>query len=47
MIELAALNTALTDAQTSLDDVQAAVAPWKVKVADREIYKGIRPLTTH
>jgi hypothetical protein len=47
MIALAALNTALTDAQTSLDDVQAAVAPWKLKVADREnIYKGIRPLTT-
>lgn len=47
MIELAALNTALTDAQTALDDVQAAVAPWKLKVADREnIYKGIRPLTT-
>jgi hypothetical protein len=47
MIALAALNTALTDAQTSLDDVQAAVAPWKVKVADREnVYQGIRPLTT-
>ncbi len=35
MIELAALNTALTDAQSSLDNVQAAVAPWKLKVADR------------
>jgi hypothetical protein len=46
-IALAALNTALADAQSSLDDVQAAVAPWKLKVADREnIYKGIRPLTT-
>ena len=48
MIELAAPDTALTDARNSLDDVQAAVAPWRVKVADREnIYKGIRPLTTH
>ncbi len=48
MIELAALNTALADAQSSLDDVQAAVAPQKLKVADREnILKGIRPLTMH
>lgn len=47
MIELAALNVVLTDAQAALDDVQAKVAPWKDKVADREnIYKGIRARTT-
>lgn len=32
IIELAKPDTALTDVQTSLDDVQAAVAPWKLKV---------------
>jgi hypothetical protein len=46
-ISLAQLNTALTAAQSSLDAVQAQVAPWKGKVAVREnIYKGIRPLST-
>ncbi len=47
MIDLAALNTALTAAQASLADVQAKVAPWKDKVAEREnIFAGVRPRTT-
>lgn len=47
MIELAALNTALTAAQASLDDVQVKIVPWKDKVADREnIFAGVRPRTT-
>lgn len=47
MIELAALQTALADAQTSMDNVATKLAAWKNSVAGRENeYKGIRPLTT-
>ncbi|MBP9663849.1 MAG: hypothetical protein KBD94_04460 [Pyrinomonadaceae bacterium] len=47
LIEIPALQTLLAQAQAALDDVQAKLAPWKNKVADREnVYEGIRPLTT-
>lgn len=46
-IEIPSLQALLAQAQAALDDVQAKVAPWKNKVADREnVYLGIRPLTT-
>lgn len=47
VIEIPSLQNLLAQAQAALDDVQAKVAPWKNKVADREnVYLGIRPLTT-
>ncbi|HMM79289.1 MAG TPA: hypothetical protein PKC65_04625 [Pyrinomonadaceae bacterium] len=46
-IELAALQAKLAAAETALDGVTAAVAPWKTKVNDRETeFEGLRKLVT-
>ena len=46
-IELTALQTKLTEANGSLDDVTDELAPWKVAVNERETaFAGIRALTT-
>lgn len=46
-IELTALQVRLTAAQTGIDDVAAALAPWKTKVNERETsYEGLRKLVT-
>jgi len=46
-IEVAALQVKLTAAQTTLDGVSSALAPWKTKVNDRESeFEGLRKLVT-
>lgn len=46
-IEKPALNALLAAANAALNDVQAKLAPWKSRVADREnVYEGIRKLST-
>ncbi len=46
-IELAALQAKLPAAQSSIDGVTTAIAPWKIKVNERETeYEGIRKLVT-
>lgn len=46
-IALAALQAKLAAAQSAIDAVTSTVAPWKIKVNERETeYKGIRPLVT-
>lgn len=46
-IELAALEAKLAAAETSLDGVSEALAPWKTRVNERETaYEGLRRLVT-
>lgn len=46
-LDIASLTGVRDDAANAIADVAAKLAPWKVKIADREnIYSGIRKLST-